>query len=145
MKIAMVSVLEGKGEKKVVPFLKEHYEFKDGPGDIKPAMVDYEVVGGYLAYIRTSGKNTKSGVPYVLEPRVDILDCSNPLHTEDVVFYSGEIAGWRKTLHFIGEEDKLSEILKKLTVDLREHFRPEDYNRDLGAAIKHWFPDFEIL
>ena len=134
MKIAMVSVLEGRGERIVVPFLKEHYKFEDGPGEIQPAIVDYEVVGGYLAHIRMPDKNTQSGVPYVLQPKIDILDYSAPLHSENLVFYPGTVQGWRKTLHFIGEEDKA----------LKEHFCMSDYIRDLEYALIHWFPDFDI-
>jgi len=144
MKIAMVSILEGRGENRVVPYLKEHYDFKEGPIEIFPGMVEFEVVGGYLAQIRMPGKSTRSGAPYVLKPRTDVLDFSSPLHREDIVFYPGKVEGWRKTLHFIGEEDKLSELLKKLAVDLKNHFCPEDFNRDLGSAVKHWYPDFEV-
>jgi hypothetical protein len=144
MKIAMVSVLEGRGEGRVMPFLRKHYGFTDGPGKFEFEAVDYEVVGGYLAHIRMPDKNTRSGEPYVLKPKISVLDYLYPLHSEDLAFYPGRIEGWRKTMHFIGEEDKLSQQLKDITVHLRNHFCPEDFNRDLGAALRHWFPDFEI-
>ncbi|MBW2965535.1 hypothetical protein KY342_00355 [Candidatus Woesearchaeota archaeon] len=145
MAIAMVSILEGRGEDKVIPFLKKHYGFEEGGKDINLKKVDYEVVGGYLAHIKMPDKSTRSGEPYVCgKPGTNVFRYSNPLHKEDINFYTGEVEYRRKTLHFIGEEEKLSELLKQLTVDLREHFWPEDFNRDLGAAVRHWFPDFEI-
>lgn len=141
----MASVLAGRGERLVASFLKEHYGFAEGHGEIKPALVNYEIAGGYLACILMPDKCTRSGEPYLFErPHINILDPSSPLHSEDIAFYSGMVLGWRETFHFIGREDELSKNLKDITVALREHFWPEDFNRDLGAAVRYWFPDFEI-
>lgn len=139
MKIAMVSVLAGRGEGAIVSFLKEHYGFKDGPGEIQPAMVDYESIGGYLAHILRPDKNTGGGVAYVFEePRIDVLDYSNPIHSEDIVLYPGKVALWRATLHFIGEEDKLSSGLKEIMPDLKKHFGKTNFVYDLETALQHW-------
>lgn len=139
MKIAMVSVLAGRGEGAIVSFLKEHYRFKDGPGKIQPAMVDYESIGGYLAHIRMPGENTGGGRAYIFEePGIDVLDYSNPIHSEDIVLYPGKVVGWRATLHFIGEEDKLSTGLKEIMPDLKKHFGESNFVYDLETALKHW-------
>ena len=136
----MVSVLEGEHDKDFTGFLKaEGYEKKHDPS-VKVADINYEVVAGYLAHIRSPKTSTGGGKAYVHQiPDFISLSYSSAMENNGIVYFSGKAEGWRRTVHFLGDEDVLPQKLKDLTAKFKEVFGPWDCVRDLEDALTHWF------
>ena len=135
----MVSVLEGEHSKDFTAFLEsEGYEKSHDPS-VKVSDTDYEVVAGYLAHIRSPKSSTSGGKAYVHKlPDFASLSYSSSMENNGIVYFSGKAEGWRKTVHFLGDEDILQKRLKDLTAKFKEVFGPWDCVRDLEYALTHW-------
>ncbi|MBW2994839.1 hypothetical protein KY312_00655 [Candidatus Woesearchaeota archaeon] len=138
-KIVMVSVLEGEHSKDFAAFLESEGYKKKRDTSIKVSDTNYEVVAGYLAHIRSPRSNTGGGKAYVHKlPDFMALDYMNSMENNGLVYFPGKAEGWRKTVHFLGDEDTLPKKLKDLTEKFKEEFGPWDCVRDLEYALTHW-------
>jgi hypothetical protein len=137
-KIAMVSVLEGGHTKDLAAFLRSEGFEKNNDTSIKVSDIDYEVVAGYLAHIRSPESKTAGGKAYVMPlPDFVSIDYSSSMESQGIVYFSGSIER-RKTVHFLGDEDTMPETLKELTAKFKEVFGPWDCVRDLEYALTYW-------
>lgn len=140
-KVIMVSVLDDKANR-LVDLLKENGFSEEVTGEIIPAMVEYDVIAGYLAHLRSAkDTETRNGLAYVIEPDIKMLDYTSPMQSGDVVFYRGLCCKpdqKRKTLHFLGYEETLPSKLKELIPIFELKYGHRGFVHDLADALGYW-------
>jgi 3-dehydroquinate dehydratase type I len=138
-KTAMVSVLITKHERDIAPYLQS-LGFAENPSSSYPKP-DYEVVGGYLAFLMSRRENTTGGMPYEFkQPHLGALDLSSCLESGDMAFFFGKAPDDRLTIHFVGKDSTLPERLGEITTKLAAEFDTGNFVGDLGTALAYWPP-----